>query len=157
MTSTLTNLLGPTTGAVTTALDGRASIVAATQGAENAVLTPRETGAWSHDLRHALAARIAAQHDEPDAAEHYRSKINDSTLANLADPQNDGSDQGLAHVCAFMDRVAQQTRDVNAQDIKDLQSAGVSDADIVRLCELNAFLAYQLRVLAGLRLLGGKA
>jgi uncharacterized protein YciW len=31
--------------------------------------------------------------------------------------------------------------------------AGVSEADIVRLSELGAFVNYQLRVLAGLRLL----
>ena len=36
-----------------------------------------------------------------------------------------------------------------------LQGAGISDADIVRLCELNAFLAYQFRLIAGLRLLSG--
>ena len=32
---------------------------------------------------------------------------------------------------------------------------GVADADIVRLAELNAFLAYQIRVIAGLRLMKG--
>ena len=34
----------------------------------------------------------------------------------------------------------------------------LADADIVRLAEINAFLAYQIRVVAGLRLLkGGEA
>ena len=42
-------------------------------------------------------------------------------------------------------------------DIADLQAAGVADADIVRLAELNAFLAYQIRVIAGLRLMQGHA
>ena len=32
-----------------------------------------------------------------------------------------------------------------------------SDADIVRLAELNAFLAYQIRLVAGLRALGDNA
>ena len=35
--------------------------------------------------------------------------------------------------------------------------AGVADPDIVRLCELNAFLAYEIRLIAGLRLLREKA
>ena len=45
------------------------------------------------------------------------------------------------------------TRDVGAADILALQAAGVSDANIVRLAELNAFFAYQFRVIAGLRLI----
>ena len=36
-----------------------------------------------------------------------------------------------------------------------LKAAGTTDADIVRLCELNAFLAYQLRLVAGLKLMTG--
>ena len=58
---------------------------------------------------------------------------------------------------AFVDKVANDTRNIDAQDIAGLQTAGVSDADIVRLCELVAFLAYQLRVVAGLRLMTGAA
>ena len=41
------------------------------------------------------------------------------------------------------------------EDISKLQAVGVSDADIVRLCELIAFVAYQVRVAAGLRLMNG--
>ena len=36
-----------------------------------------------------------------------------------------------------------------------LKSAGIADADIVRLAELNAFLAYQIRLIAGLKLMQG--
>jgi len=79
--------------------------------------------------------------------------VNDPALAPVTDPSKDGAAQGLAHVCAFMDKVAARTRDVTAGDIKGLQDAGVVDADIVRLCEIAAFLAYQLRTLAGLRLM----
>ena len=35
-----------------------------------------------------------------------------------------------------------------------LQQAGLTDADIVRLCELNAFLSYQCRLDAGLEAIG---
>jgi len=44
-------------------------------------------------------------------------------------------------------------REATRQDIAALKAAGVSEADIVRLSELTAFVNYQLRVLAGLRLL----
>ena len=39
------------------------------------------------------------------------------------------------------------------QDIAALKAAGVGEADIVRLSELAAFVNYQLRVVAGLKLL----
>jgi len=35
----------------------------------------------------------------------------------------------------------------------DLSISGLDDADIVRLSELIAFLSYQIRVIAGLRLM----
>ena len=45
--------------------------------------------------------------------------------------------------------------DKNAQAVETLKAAGVAEADIVRLCELNAFMSYQARVLAGLAILKG--
>ena len=38
-------------------------------------------------------------------------------------------------------------------DIAALKSAGLEDADIVRLSQLIAFVSYQIRVVAGLRLI----
>ncbi len=137
--------------ALAEAVGTRAGIFEKTQAAEEAVLRPRETGRWSHALRAALAARIATLNAEPDLAAQYRAGAED--FAALAEPAEDGSAQGLAEVVAFMDKVAARTREVAAEDIAALQAAGVADADIVRLAELNAFLAYQIRVIAGLRLM----
>lgn len=135
------------------AVEGRANIFEMTQAAEDAVLRPQDEGPWSHDLRAALAARIAVLNDEADLAARYAGDA--GGFAALADPSQDGAAQGLAHVVAFMDKVAADTRHVAASDIAGLQMAGVADADIVRLAELNAFLAYQIRVIAGLRLMRG--
>ncbi len=79
------------------------------------------------------------------------------TEANLADPAETGKAHQLETVLAFVDKVANRTRDIVADDVVQLQAAGMSDADIVRLCELVAFLAYQLRVIAGLRLMQSSA
>lgn len=133
------------------AVVGRANIFNLTQAAEEAVLRPQECGAWSHALRAALAARIAVLNDERVLAGQYMADAGE--FAALADSSDDGADLGLAAAVAFMDKVAADTRNVAAPDISGLQAAGISDADIVRLCELNAFLAYQLRVMAGLRLM----
>jgi uncharacterized protein YciW len=121
------------------------------QAAETAVLTPREAGAWSHELRAALAARIARLNGDSALSDHYRARAGDTVA--LADPKAGTFPPDLAPVIAFMDKVAQQTGRVVAGDISALQAANVSDADIVRLAELNAFISYQVRVMAGLRLL----
>ena len=134
------------------AIAERAEIFTMTQTAEDAVLRPDDTGAWSHELRHALAARIAAQNGLPDLQARYRGEA--GNLAALADPAEPVPGD-LEQVVIFMDAVAVTPRDVTEDDVARLQQAGVSDADIVRLCELNACMAYQCRVVAGLQLLAG--
>lgn len=140
-------------GALSEATVGRASIFEMTQAAEDAVLRPKDQGPWSHELRAALAARIARLNAEPDLAAQYAEGA--GAFADLADPANDGAAQGMAEVVGVMDKVAADTRHVSAADIAALQAVGVADADIVRLAELNAFLAYQIRLIAGLRLMKG--
>lgn len=119
----------------------RANILEMTQAAEEAVLRPTEPGGVSHAMRATLAARIAEAAGDSTLAARYAGE-----KADLPD-----------HISAFADKVANQTRDIAAEDIAALQTAGVADADIVRLCELVAFVAYQLRVVAGLRLMQGAA
>ncbi|MYA87652.1 MAG: hypothetical protein F4X97_04230 [Boseongicola sp. SB0662_bin_57] len=139
------------TGPASAAVALRSDIFEMTAVAENAVLRPKETGRWPHPLRAALAARIAALNGVGDLAVRYALEAGD--FAGLANPASNGAAEGLGPVLAFMDKVAVETRNVVATDISALQDTGVADADIVRLSELNAFLAYQIRVVAGLRLM----
>ena len=44
-------------------------------------------------------------------------------------------------------------REASRGDIEALKAAGVAEPDIVRLAELAAFVNYQLRVVAGLKVL----
>ena len=141
------------TGPVFNAVADRANIFQMTAAAETAVLRPRDCGRWSHALRAALAARIANLNDAAELARHHLADAGE--FAALADPGADGAQHRLGLVVAFMDKVAAHTRDIAADDIAALQDAGVTDADIVRLCELNAFLAYQIRVVSGLQLMTG--
>lgn len=138
-------------------VENRRDIFDKTEAAEIAVLTPADPGGLSHDLRHALAARIAALHAEPDQAARYFSGVADPALAVLAQVGSTTTDPKLQAMLTFTDAVSTNPRDIVADDVKALQTAGVPDADIVRLAELNAFLAYQLRLIAGLRLLAGVA
>lgn len=141
-------------GPVAAAAQSRANVIEMTQTAEEAVLRPRAPGALSHALRAALAARIARQAGDARLAAHYETAAGE--MAALADPAETGEAQGVAAIVSFADKAANATRDMGAPDICELQAAGMGDADIVRLCELIAFLAYQLRVVAGLRLMAGE-
>lgn len=138
------------------ALAGRADILALTEQTRQAVLRPQEPGGLSHGVRVALACRIARlNHDDPLAAV-YQQELTDETAA-LADPSHQGDDPAWQALLAHVDRVSCTPRDASGADIQALQQAGWSDADIVRVSELIAFLSYQIRLLAGLRLLEGVA
>lgn len=136
------------------AVNLRRRVLEMTQEAEDAVLRPRAPGSWPHALRAALAARIAALNGDGALARHYAAGA--EHFAAVADPDEDGAARGLGPVLAFVDKVASRTRDVGAEDIAALQASGVSDADIVRLSELDAFVSYQVRLIAGLRLMAGE-
>ncbi|MEM9223539.1 MAG: hypothetical protein AAGB11_14225 [Pseudomonadota bacterium] len=142
-------------GAVALALKERANILAMTEDAQAAVLTPREVGGFPHDMRAALAARIASLHQEEALAAAHRERIGDGGYAPLSDPAHPGTTPRDTALLSFVDKAAASPKDMASGDISALQASGMGDADIVRLCEIIAFLAYQLRVIAGLRLMGG--
>lgn len=133
------------------AVSSRSAIFDMIDEAEAAVLRPNEPGGISREMRHALAARIALQGGQDALAARYGSGLS-GALAALAE-----GGESADPVVIFMDRVATQTRDVTAREVADLIAGGVAEADVVRLCELNAFVSFQLRLLAGLRLMEGKS
>lgn len=131
----------------------RSEIAAMSRAAQKAVLDPASPGAWPSAWRHAIAARICRQHGQDHLAETYLAKAGDA--ARLADEGATGRSLLEQAVLSFIDRVATAPKDITAEDITRVQEAGVSQPDVVRLCELAAFLAYQCRVSAGLELLAG--
>ena len=155
LTTTTSTLLGvkSSSPSMDAALLARKEILMMTQEAENAVLNPTDCGSWPPALRAALAARMARLNKLPELAAHYVKLINDNRYASIANPTESGSSLNLAPVLAFMDGVAAQPKDITANDITTLQDASITDADIVRLTELNAFMAYQIRLIVGLNLL----
>ena len=76
-------------------------------------------------------------------------------MSDAANPSYKGETKDHKSILSFMDKVAEDTRNVVAEDITALKSAHVNDADIVRLAELNSFMAYQIRLITGLRLMKG--
>lgn len=142
---------------------GRGSIMELTQKSHDAVLTPRDCGGLSRPVRAALACRISRHNGEPVLAAHFHGMIGgagsepDSAL-RIADPAFDGGDDTrLKAVIHYADLVAVDPKKAVAQDIEKLTKAGVPDDDIVRLSELIAFVSYQIRLVAGLRLMAAVA
>ena len=146
-------------GALGAALEGRAAILEMTDRSRETVLRPAEPGGLSHALRAALAARVARLSGETALAERYAADLArldpDPADAALAEPETrPEGDARLAAMVAHLDMVATRPRAARAADVARLTAAGVAEADIVRLSQLVAFLAYEARVVAGLRLMG---
>jgi CMD domain protein len=138
----------------------RAEIMGLSQASHDAVLTPRTPGGLRHGLRAALAARMAAWNGDEALAAHYQSLLEKSgerdVRADVASPANgfeDFADPRLRAIVRHADILSKAPREATRSDIEALKAAGVAEADIVRLAELAAFVNYQLRVIAGLRLL----
>jgi uncharacterized protein YciW len=143
---------------ISAALAIRADVVKMTNAAMAAVLSPEEPGAFSHGIRAALAARIATLYGSEPLVDAFERRLCDQTVepdvTKLADPAYDGGDDPYWQaVLAFTDRVTSRPRDATADDIESLREAGLAEADIVRLAQLNAFLAYHFRLAVGMRLM----
>ena len=156
---TLTAGVQPDSG-LADVLAGRADILALTQATHDALLRPRDAGGLGRAERAALACRIALLNDEPALARHYRELLRQTGAAEnnlrLADPacQADAvDDRRLAALVRHVDKVTRTPRDATRADIEALKNVGVAEADVVRLSQLIAFVNYQVRVVAGLRLL----
>lgn len=152
--TTLARLSGLTPGGATMgSLTLREKVVEMTEAAEAAALTPKVPGGITHSLRAAIACRAARLNGDKALAEYYYAGVSDPGDSALCDPENSGSSEQTRAVLYFADKVTVSPRAATEENIADLKAAGVSDPDIVRLCELVAFLAYQYRVIAGLALM----
>lgn len=144
--------------AVAKALALRADVLEMTEATEAAVLKPKDPGGFSHAVRAALALRITRLSEcrslagvYEDALRHERA--DEATLA-LANPSFDGGENKKRRaILTFTDRVTFSPKDATAADIENLRKADLAEADIVRLAQLNAFLAFKIRLVEGLRLM----
>ena len=157
MTTLIETIVGvPAASRLGHALNARTEILRLSEAAHDAVLLPREPGGLSHGLRAALAARMCRHVGDEALTAHYESYLahsGDLDLALLARPGGVCGDPLHDAMARHADLLTLSPRESTRQDIAALKAVGVSEADIVRLSELGAFVNYQLRVLAGLRLL----
>jgi alkylhydroperoxidase domain protein len=114
------------------------------QGSYAALFDPQySTGldAWE---RLSVAAHVAKLHAAPSVEAHYRARL-------ASGPGSSRLPAMLRHAELLSTRMA----DASADDLQRLADAGVSTPEIVTLSQIIAFVAFQVRVIAGLRALGG--
>ena len=159
MTTLIETLAGVPAGSeLSAALKARAEVMRLSEAAHDAVLVPREPGGLSHALRAALAARMCRLVGNAAAAAHYDVYLahsDDADAAVLAQPGGTCGEPRQDAMARHADLLTLAPRKATKGDIEALKAAGISEPDIVRLSELAAFVNYQLRVIAGLKLLKG--
>lgn len=123
----------------------RAERSAATQHAQGSydVLFTQDDDDFPLAERFAIAAQVAEWHGATRLQAHY-------SLQNVVHSTR------LASGRAFAELLSLHPVDAASQHIDNLQSAGWSPRGIVTLAQLVAFVSFQSRLLAGLRLLNGE-
>ena len=138
-------------------LSSREELMALSQEAHDACITPKDSGGISFSERAALASRMCSLNSEYQLASYYAGMIPGGDLAlQMADPQLQmpGSPR-IDCMLKHTDLVTTHPKDTIASDIQLLEANGFSTADIVRLSELIAFVNYTIRVVKGVRLMEG--
>lgn len=132
-----------------------AAAFASETGAEQAIFASMHPGAFPVVWRLATGARMAAAAGASTLAAILRTDAAaagaDAATLAIADgsaPTDDALGAALAHA----DLVTRRPHAAGPADILRLQTAGFSDADIVALSELIAFVSYQARCAVGLAL-----
>ena len=131
----------------------RSDILELTENSHEASLRPIQPGGLNHAERAGLACRMAKRNDDTVLARHYERLFGVGSQAMANTGFDGGDDAHLKAIIRHTDLVTTNPKEATADDITALRSAGLDDADIVRLSELIAFVSYQIRVVAGLRLM----
>ena len=118
------------------------------QGSYRALFEPASPGGLTLAERFAVAEHVARLHSADEVAAHYASGL--ASAADTAAPSS-RRDALVRHA----DLLSTRPSDAGPDDLQQLADAGLSTRDIVSLSQLIAFVAFQVRVTAGLRVLGG--
>jgi uncharacterized protein YciW len=125
----------------------RAKVVEATQASHDALLQQPVPGLSTAD-RLRVAAHVCTIAGAASLATHYAGQLVDAR-GHDASPS-----PALAAMLQFAAALTTDPRRGDRAALEALQGAGLGDPAIVALAQLVAFLAYQLRVVAGLQAIG---
>ena len=138
----------------------RAEIAGFIQGSYDALLEPQDEAGVSRAERGLVALRVAALDESAPLIQHYRAylqreKVGADVLAAteatpLGAPLSPRQQALLVHV----DRLTLEPAAATPEHLALLKQHGLSDANIVTISQLIAFLSFQVRAIVGLQLLG---
>jgi CMD domain protein len=125
------------------------------QDSQNALLFPPDDAAIGHTERAAIALRVALIAKDERLATYYRMLLGEAKgeelLAAVVEPEAGGARLGA--LMRHADLLAQAPGEATVEDLRKLEALGYSSRDIVALAQLVAFVSFQSRLLAGLRIL----
>ncbi|MEU1429007.1 hypothetical protein ABZ412_18205 [Nocardia sp. NPDC005746] len=137
-------VLGPRADAVRALRATRPAVIAHTQGVYEALLNGPAAATVGRDRLIAAAVAVAELAGAPELGAHY---------AGLGTAPAEG-DPVLAAILRHAARVTTAPAAITRADIDALGAAGLSERDIVTVAQLIGFVHFQVRLLAGLTLIG---
>jgi alkylhydroperoxidase domain protein/CMD domain protein len=133
-----------------------------TQGSYDALFSGAPATPVSNTERFATALRVAALHREAAPIEHYAARLRESAgawegivEAVLSFPDEEDLPPRLRAILAHADLLVIRPAAATPADVEALRAAGLTEAAIVTVSQVIAFVSYQVRVLVGLSLLRG--
>ena len=139
----------------------RPDVVKHLQGSDDAMFSPQDDGGLTRAERAAAALRVATLLRDPVLSEHYRSRLapldSDGTLARTVEGGARITEGRWDAILAHVDLVTRGPGSAERKDVDNLLVAGLSSHAVVSLSQLIAYVNFQARVLAGLRMLKGAA
>jgi CMD domain protein len=136
----------------------RPEIARYAQGSYLALLEPEDPAGVSRFERESIALRVALLSSAPTLAEHHRARLQRlgadkgiiGAIEHFADESALSARQ--AAILRHTDLLTTDPGGASRKAIDELRAQGLSARDIVTISQLIAFLSFQIRVLAGLRL-----
>jgi len=139
----------------------RLDVVKHLQGSDDVIFAPADDGGLTRAERAAAALRIATLLRDIVLSERYRARLAaldpDGTLARTVEGGAQITEPRWDAILAHVDLVTRGPGAAERKDIDNLLAAGLSSHAIVSLSQLIAYVNFQSRVLAGLRMLRGAA
>lgn len=138
----------------------RKDVSDAAQRSYQALLEPDDPTGVSRDEREMIALRVAVLTSSPPLIAWHRGRLrtlgaSDATIAAIEQlPTSAARSAQEQAILQYVDRLTLAPDTATAGHMKELQAAGLSPRDIVTMAQLIALLSFEVRVLAGLRLLG---
>jgi CMD domain protein len=139
----------------------RPAFVQYSQGSYDVLIRPGEPGGVSLTVRAAIALRVAVLAGFAPLIAQYRQRLREigaePSVIEAAEKGASHDLPGLTVVLHHVDRVTTAPAKAEKKHLDALLKIGFSPRDIVTISQIIAFVSYQVRVAAGLRLMAHEA